>query len=88
SGDKSKEEGYVRQIYNIGNNLIKKRNVPKVKEKLELIKQIQEVEFWENTNVNVIEDIRIELRDLLKFIEMEEVKTVYTDFADEIQMSK
>lgn len=88
SGDKSKEEGYVRQIYNIGNNLIKKRNVPKVKEKLELIKQIQEVEFWENTNVNVIEDIRIELRDLLKFIEREEVKTVYTDFADEIQMSK
>ena len=88
SGDKSKEEGYVRQIYSIGNNLIKKRNVPKVKEKLELIKQIQEVEFWENTNVNVIEDIRIELRDLLKFIEREEVKTVYTDFADEIQMSK
>ncbi|SHJ63860.1 type I restriction enzyme, R subunit [Arenibacter nanhaiticus] len=88
SGNKKGEEVYVKQIYGIANSLEKKRNIPKVKEKLPLIRQIQEVEFWKNTNVNVVEHIRIELRELLKFIEKQEVKTVYTDFADEIQLNK
>ncbi|MDA9089722.1 DEAD/DEAH box helicase family protein [Maribacter arcticus] len=85
SGNRKGEETYVKQIYNIAHNLQKKRNIPKVSEKLPLIKQVQEEEFWRNTNVNVVEKIRVELRDLLKFIEREQVKTVYTDFADEIQ---
>ncbi|MGP1994073.1 DEAD/DEAH box helicase family protein [Zobellia laminariae] len=85
SGNRKAEEKYVRQIYSIAVNLQKKRNIPKVKEKIALIKQVQEEEFWQNTNVNIVEKIRVELRDLLKFIEKEEVKTVYTDFADEIQ---
>ncbi|WP_338357502.1 DEAD/DEAH box helicase family protein [Yeosuana marina] len=85
SGNRKSEETYVKQIYNIANNLYKKRNIPKVNEKLVLIKQVQEEEFWRNTNVNIVENIRVELRDLLKFIEREQIKTVYTDFADEIQ---
>lgn len=88
SGDKRGEEAYVKQIYNIANNLYKKRTVPKVQEKLNLIRQVQEVEFWKNTNVNVVENIRVELRDLLRFIEKQDVKTVYTDFSDEIQYHK
>jgi len=88
SGNKRGEEIYVKQIYNIANNLYKKRNIPKVNEKIAIIRQVQEEEFWRNTNVNVIENIRVELRNLLKFIEKQEVKTVYTDFADEIQHHK
>lgn len=88
SGNGKSEETYVKQIYNIANNLYKKRNIPKVNEKLVLIRQVQEEEFWRNTNVNIVENIRVELRDLLKFIEREQVKTVYTDFADEIQHDK
>src|SRR5690606_18897980 len=86
SGNKKAEETYVKQIYNIAKNLYKKRNIPKVNEKLGLIRQIQEEEFWRNTNVNIAENLRVELRDLLKFIEKEQVKTVYTDFSDEIQL--
>ncbi|MRX62593.1 DEAD/DEAH box helicase family protein [Maribacter luteus] len=85
SGNGKAEENYVRQIYQIANNLQKKRNVPKVREKLALIKQVQEEEFWINANVNVVENIRTELRDLLKFIEKEQIKPVYTDFSDELQ---
>lgn len=88
SGNKKAEETYVKQIYNIAKNLYKKRNIPKVNEKLGLIRQIQEEEFWRNTNVNIAENLRVELRDLLKFIEKEQVKTVYTDFSDEIQLHK
>jgi len=88
SGNRKGEETYVKQIYNIANNLYKKRNIPKVNEKLALLKQVQEEEFWRNTNVNVVENIRVELRDLLKFIEKQQVKTVYTDFADELQYHK
>jgi len=88
SGNRKGEETYVKQIYNIANSLYKKRNIPKVNEKIAIIRQVQEEEFWRNSNVNVVESIRVELRDLLKFIEKQEVKTVYTDFADEIQLHK
>ncbi|GAA4281962.1 DEAD/DEAH box helicase family protein [Gaetbulibacter aestuarii] len=88
SGDKKREESYVKQIYNIANNLFTKRNIPKVQEKLGLIRQLQNEDFWRGVNVNVIENVRVELRDLIKFIEREKVKTVYTDFSDEIQVHK
>jgi type I restriction enzyme, R subunit len=88
SGNKKAEEAYVKQIYNIANNLYKKRNIPKVNEKIELIKQLQHEDFWQNTNVNVVENIRVEIRELLRFIEKNQIETVYTDFSDEIQLHK
>lgn len=88
SGNGKSEENYVMQIYQIANNLLKKRTVPKVREKLDLLKQVQEEEFWSHVNAHVVENIRIELRDLLKFLEKEQIKPVYTDLADELQHHK
>ncbi len=81
-GNMSLKDRYIKNIYGIGKSLYKKRNIPKIKEKLSTIKQIQEEAFWENINVKAVEDVRIEIRELLKFIEKEEVKVVYTTFED------
>ena len=88
SGSKSAEENYISKIYNIGVNLYKKRNIPKVNEKLNVIKQIQEEEFWKNRNLQTLEHIRTEIRDLLKFLEKEPIQNFYTDLQDEIQYDK
>jgi len=87
-GDTVTQERYISQIYNVGVNLYKKRNIPKVSEKLAIIKQVQEEEFWKAINVNLIERVRQELRDLLKFIEKDAIKTIYTDFEDELPEHK
>lgn len=82
------EKRFVQQIYNIGRSLYQKRNIPKVQEKLSIIKQVQEEEFWQNINLTGVEMVRQELRDLLKFIEKQETQSFYTDFEDEIQAHK
>ncbi|WP_417371233.1 DEAD/DEAH box helicase family protein [Gelidibacter japonicus] len=86
--NKQTVENYVKRIFTVGKNLYKKRNIPKVNAKLDLIKQVQEEEFWKNINVNVVEHIRVELRDLLKFLEKEPIQNFYTDLQDEIQHDK
>ena len=82
------EKRFVQQIYHIGRSLYQKRNIPKVQEKLSIIKQVQEEVFWQNINLTGVEMVRQELRDLLKFIEKQETQTFYTDFEDEIQAHK
>jgi type I restriction enzyme R subunit len=78
------QENYIGQIYNIGVNLHKKRNIPVVAEKLILINQIRDHQFWKSIDIQQIEHIRIELRELIKFIDKESIVPVYTDLNDEL----
>lgn len=80
--DSSSKENYVSKIYNIGNSLLKKRNIPVVAEKLSLIKTITELEFWKEVSLVQVEEIRKEIRELIKFIEKESTEVMYTDFED------
>lgn len=83
NGSKS-QDNYIAQIFSIGNSLYKKRNIPAVAEKLPIIKQIISQEFWKNVSLNQVEHIRIEIRALIKFIDKESLKPVYTDLNDEL----
>ncbi|WP_157208835.1 DEAD/DEAH box helicase family protein [Mariniflexile maritimum] len=76
------QEQYIQQIYNIGVNLYKKRNIPVVHTKLGTINQVKDQSFWSAISLTQIEHIRTELRELIKFIDIEHVKPVYTDFED------
>lgn len=76
------QEVYVKQIYGLGHNLYKKRNIPKVAEKLEVINLVQEEQFWVSITVTKVEYVRTEIRDLLKFIEQDKRAVVYTNFDD------
>ena len=78
------QENYITQIHTIGKNLFKKRNIPVVAKQLPLISQIKEPQFWSNVDIDQIEHIRIELRELIKFIEKENIAPVYTNFDDEL----
>lgn len=79
------QEGYKSKVYNIGVNLYKKRNIPVVSDKLEIINQVRDVDFWKVIDISQLEHIRIELRELIKFIEKEDRAPVYTDFEDVLQ---
>ena len=58
--------------------------LPKVLEKKQLIMDIQKDEFWNDINIFQLEEIRNELRELIRLLDKPATKIYYTDFKDEI----
>ncbi|MFN7835267.1 MAG: DEAD/DEAH box helicase family protein [Burkholderiaceae bacterium] len=59
-------------------------NIPMVAAHMALIMEVQTDEYWQDIDPWTMEQMRRKLRDLIKLIEGEERKIVYTDFTDEI----
>lgn len=74
----------VSQVVNICTRLEKKKNIPAVSSQLSLIEEIQKPHFWERTSPKLLEEVRKNLRDLIKFLDRENQEIVYTHFQDEI----
>jgi type I restriction enzyme R subunit len=78
------------QICNIMNSLEKRITIPKIKEKLPLIQSVTTDEFWNSNDIFLFEKIRVELRDLIKFIidENSGRKPIMTSLEDPIISKK
>ena len=63
--------------------LSKKASIPAVAQKMETINEVQSKTFWRLATIPIIERIRIELRDIIKFLDSENTKIYYTVFEDE-----
>jgi type I restriction enzyme R subunit len=50
---------------------------------METIKEVQSKLYWETASIPSIEKIRIELRDLIKFLDVEQTPIYFTMFEDE-----
>ncbi|MFV8352561.1 DEAD/DEAH box helicase family protein [Flavobacterium sp. XS2P14] len=76
---------HINNMYDIVNMLFTKRNIPAVQAKITTIKQLQNEQFWSTVNVQQLEVIRQELRDLIQFLKDEKkLDPVYTSFTDEL----
>jgi len=78
----TKQVGLIKRIGSIGALLMKKKNIPAVNQKIETIKAIQTDEFWKDVSLKRLEKVRMDLRDLIKFIDTEHQQPVYTGFED------
>lgn len=74
----------IKKVMNTANELSKLGSIPQVNKHANLIKDVQDKEFWDNPSIRSLEDVREALRDLIKFIEKEKRKIYYTNFEDEI----
>ncbi|MBV6627977.1 MAG: DEAD/DEAH box helicase family protein [Rivularia sp. (in: Bacteria)] len=72
------------QIRDLMQRLEQKQAVPMVKDKISLIAEIQAESWWTDVNLEMLELIRQELRDLVHFVDKEAQAIVYTDFTDEL----
>jgi len=59
-------------------------NVPMVAKEMALILEIQTNDYWADVTVDMLEEIRVKLRNLVELIKPIERKIVITDFEDEI----
>ena len=64
--------------------LEKKASIPQVKAKLNIIKSINTDEFWESNDILAFEKIRQELRELIKFLDKESGRMIYTNLNDTV----
>ena len=76
---------YASQIKSISKNLLKKTNLPVVKLKEPLLKEISSDTFWKGSfSLGALENARIEIRELIRLLDKEKRKVVYSNFTDEI----
>ncbi len=74
----------IKSIVSTAEELSKLGTVPQVMEHKHMIEKVQTDEFWESVDVFELEEVRIALRELIKFIEKQKQRIYYTDFKDEI----
>ena len=79
------EPGFVRlrdHVKQIAGLLEEKSDIPMVRDQMVLIQDVQTDEWWEDVTVPMLEVMRRRLRSLVKFIDKQQRKPVYTDFED------
>ena len=59
-------------------------HIPEVKAKIPKLREIQAEEYWKAKDILAFEELRKELRDIMKFILPEHTKIHYVDFEDKI----
>ncbi len=78
-----------KQLKNTCIELLKRATIPQIKEKLELINIIGTDEFWDKTDILTFEKVRVELRELIKFLVDEgKGKIIYTNISDDVLLVK
>ncbi|MBL7818657.1 MAG: DEAD/DEAH box helicase family protein [Saprospiraceae bacterium] len=82
-GDK-KQVRLIEQVRRIANKLVKKTSIPAVAQRLETLKKVQQDSYWHTPSVLGLERLRVELRDLIKFLEKENREIVITDYEDDL----
>lgn len=80
---------YRKQIGGIADKLMRKITIAQIKAKLPLLEQISNDDFWQNVDILILEKIRQELRDLIKFlIDGDEKPIIRTNLTDVVLEEK
>jgi type I restriction enzyme, R subunit len=72
------------QVKAIAGLLEEKASIPMVQQQLPLILEIQSDEWWQDVTTAILENARKRLRALVKLIDKQKRKFIYTDFEDEM----
>ncbi len=73
----------IEQIVRISQALLERLSIPQVAEKKELLLEVSTQTYWNKVNIETLEHLRSEIRDLIQYI-TDEVKIYSTDFKDDL----
>ena len=82
NGEK-KQAGLIQKVVTTAGKLSKKASIPSVAKKMDFIQDAQSKTFWATGDIPAIERLRVELRELIKFIDFESTPIYFTMFEDE-----
>jgi type I restriction enzyme R subunit len=75
---------WMSETISIAGALSKRGAIPMVAAKMELIKQVQTAQYWQDQSLHKLEALRTELRDLIRFIEKSSGMVLYSNFDDDL----
>jgi len=79
------QRSYQLKLRDMASGLENKSAIPGVYAQMELILALQTDDWWQDATLPMLEDVRLRLRALVRFIDPEEgLLNVYTNFEDEI----
>jgi type I restriction enzyme R subunit len=73
---------YINRISCIAKDLLKKQNIPAVALQAQLLNALQTEPFWQAININRLDEVRLALRDLMKYLDKSSQVNVTTSFED------
>jgi type I restriction enzyme R subunit len=82
-----KERAFITcrdKVIAVAGDLESRQAIPSVKAVIELIQEVQTEAFWTGITLPIVESIRRNLRDLVKFIDRTSIAPIYTVLDDEI----
>ena len=74
----------IKNVISTAEKLSKLGTIPEVMAQKHMIEKAMSEEFWESADIFELDEVRIALRDLLKYIERETQTIYYTNFSDMI----
>jgi len=83
-GDAAALESQRTKVVDIAASLEEKTTIPAVKVQLAYLSELQDPTFWEDINVNLLEEMRLRLRSLMSLLEKGKKKIVYSNIKDEV----
>lgn len=81
----SAQESYINKVKKLASGLEDKVAIPAVKAQIDLILELQEDKWWQDVTLPMLEQVRIKMRDIVKFVDKEAgFADVFTNFEDEL----
>lgn len=72
----------IRSVVSTAEQLGELGTIPQIMKNKDLLISVQTEEFWDNTDIFELEEVRIVIRELVQFLEKEQRKNYYTNFED------
>ncbi|MEQ8339128.1 MAG: DEAD/DEAH box helicase family protein [Cyclobacteriaceae bacterium] len=76
----------VSRVRNTAQSLFKKAkpNLPEVYSKIETIRKCMLTDFWKNSSIIHVDEVRLELRNIIRLLDKEKKKIYHTNFEDHV----
>lgn len=72
----------AQKIINVCYNLLDMTTIPQINVKKDELKDFVKEDYWENINLNNLENLRETLRELIKFLEKNKTRYIHSNFED------
>lgn len=72
----------IRSVVSTSEQLSQLGTIPQILEHKDLLIRVQTEDFWDNTDIIELENVRNVIRELVKFLDKEQQKVYYTNFED------
>lgn len=74
--------GLIDKVVQTAGMLSKKASIPMVAQQMPFIRQAQDAAFWQEGDLLAVEELRLALRDIMKFLDANQAPMYYTSFTD------